>query len=100
MKALGYTVTTIAFVFISVIFSGYVLSILWSWFIVPVFPVSEINIPTAIGIAMIVSYLTYQDIESKKKSESYGWILLEAILKGLLKPAFALLFGWIVTLFL
>lgn len=83
------------------IVNGYVLSVLWKWFIVPVFGVTPISIPVAIGIALVVSFLThktsYTRNEKDKKSDlptpaSFGSIFLF--------PTFALLFGWIVQMFM
>ncbi len=54
--------------FFGSIWSGYVLTILWHWFVVPTFQLPELTIFPAIGIAMVVSYLTYQsppDVEEK-----------------------------------
>lgn len=41
---LGYTVA----------WSGFVLSVLWAWFVVPTFGVREISIPVALGLALFV----------------------------------------------
>jgi hypothetical protein len=102
MKVLGYVFATISVMVIGVTLSGFVLSILWSWFISPSFNVDDISVPVAIGISMIVSYMTYQD-DSKSdtnKSKEYSEILTEYAGKSLGRPLFALLFGWIVTLFI
>jgi len=100
MKAIGYTVSTVVIMFLLCVFSGYTLSILWQWFVMPIFPAPELTIPTAIGLAMIVTYLTHQDTKSDTEGKGYGEILLEMTLKGIGRPAGALFFGWIVTLFL
>ena len=49
------------------IFNGYALSVLWGWFVVPVFGLPQISIVPAIGIAIVVSYLTYQMHDCKKE---------------------------------
>lgn len=76
------------------IWNGFTLSILWGWFVVPVFGVPPLRIPFAIGISLIVGYLTHQTRKSEDEPET-GFI----IIFGLLKPALALLIGWIVTWF-
>jgi len=89
-----------AMLVIGSIWRGYVFSVLWKWFIVPVFPAMPLlSIPVAIGIAMVVSFLAYQYHYSKdERSESakiggtFGIMLFY--------PALVLLMGWIVTLFL
>ncbi|MBU4347936.1 hypothetical protein KJ671_00275 [Patescibacteria group bacterium] len=50
------------------ILRGYVLSVLWGWFIVPVFHLPELTLAVAIGIAMIMSIITHQ--HSTKKYEN------------------------------
>ncbi len=100
MKYVGYVFTFFIMVFISSIWSGFVFSILWSWFIVSAFSLPEINIPTAIGIALIISYLTHQYDSEESKGKKFLDIMIEATGKAAVKPAFALLVGWIVTLFM
>ncbi len=84
----------------SSIFNGYALSVLWGWFVVPVFGAPALGIVPAIGIAMVVSYLTYQTHDCKKEEKSFGKTIAEGTVIAILKPSFALLFGWIVHLFM
>ena len=85
----------------SSIFNGYALSVLWGWFMVPTFGLPELSVAPAIGIALVVGYLTKQYNNSKtKKNESFGKELLKSALTAILKPSFALLFGYIVHLFM
>ena len=50
---------------------GYILSYLWEWFITPL-GVMSISISHAIGISMIVAYLTYEGA----KKEHEAWVQL------------------------
>ena len=86
---------------VSSIFNGYALSVLWGWFIVPTFGMPALGVVPAIGIAMVVSYLTHQTHESEKKDDDgIGVKIFKAVILSLGKPAFTLLFGWIVHLFM
>jgi len=86
---------------VSSILNGYVLSVLWGWFIVPVFNLPTLTAVSAIGIAMVVSYLTYQYNESDEDdNKSFGEKLAKPIAIAILRPLFALFFGWIVHLFM
>lgn len=88
---------------ISSIFNGYALSVLWGWFVVPVFHLPELSIVPAIGIAMVVSYLTYQENNCEKEKEergSFGEVIMLGTMAAIIKPLFALFFGWIVHLFM
>ncbi len=70
---------------ISAIFGGYVLVKLWQWFVVPVFGFEQIRLVSAIGIGLLVSYLTHQHIprhkdwktsdELRQKIVESGWIV-------------------------
>lgn len=86
---------------IGAVWSGFVLSVLWGWFVVPTFGAPILNIPAAIGIAGIVSYLTRSSHKEKTKDDGdpLGRAII-AIGEMLLLPAFSLSFGWLVHLFM
>lgn len=90
----GCLATFIALPFASV-FNGYVLSVLWRWFIVPVFHLPVLSIVQAIGISMVVTMFTYQAPEDVKGRE---WT--DLIARMFAKPALGLFFGWIVRMWL
>lgn len=78
---------------VSYLWTGYVLSILWGWFIIPIFSLPPLSIPTAIGIAVISGLLTHQSRSGKEEgSSAFGQI----IAFNFISPAAALLIGWIV----
>jgi hypothetical protein len=79
---------------VGVVLNGYALSVRWGWFIVPIFGMPSLSIVTAAGLALVVSYLTHQLHEKNNDGLSF------TIVVTLIKPAFGLFFGWILTLFL
>jgi hypothetical protein len=83
---------------LSAIFNGYALSVLWGWFVVPTFGGPALGIVPAIGIAMVVGYLTHQSHDCKKEDDELRMRFTKQVVGALLKPAFALFFGWIVHL--
>jgi len=99
MKAIGYTATFVALIVFSVLMNGYALSILWGWFFVPVLGLTKITISGAIGIALVVHYLTDQEQKNDNNRE-ISKVLMEGFFKALFKPGFALLMGWIVTIWI
>ena len=99
MKATGYTVAIIVLLFFSTLFSGYAISILWDWFVAPVFGVAAINIPQAIGLTLIVQYLTHQE-QGTKPAKDVASALIEGVFKAAFKPLLTVAFGWLVTLWL
>ena len=79
-----------------VVWSGYALTILWAWFIVPTFGLPALNLPAAIGFAIVAAYLTHQYMP-KTKQEGGKWDeMLRVLAHTAFKPAFALVAGWIV----
>lgn len=79
---------------VSVALRVWVLSELWTWFIVPQFHILPIDIITALGISIIVSLLTVDSGTARAKNE--WW---KSCAMGVCIPLFALALGWIVLLF-
>lgn len=73
------------------VLDGFALRTLWGWFIVPL-GLPGITTAHAIGLAVVASALIRIDTRSDE-SEGAWWVPL---LKILLRPAFAVFFGWIV----
>lgn len=76
----------------AVVLKGFVLKVLWGWFIVPL-GVVAITIPNALGLSVIIAFLIYT-IPSKKIN------LEELMTYSIGVSLFALLFGFIVQLFM
>lgn len=79
----------------SAVWRGYVLSILWGWFMVPAFGLPALTVPLAIGLSLVVGFLTAHRLKKDKDFE-WGW----AIGNMIFAPAMVLLIGWIVTRFM
>lgn len=82
---------------LSTIFSGYVLSVIWGWFIVDRFNLPLLNIVEALGIMLVVKFMTLQpdfyslDNEDRDvRMAAFSWML----------PIMALFIGWVYTLFM
>lgn len=82
------------------IFNGYALSVLWGWFVAPTFGAPALHIVPAIGVAMVVSYLTHQMHNCQEEKKSFREKLVEGTMVAVLRPSFALFFGWIIHLFM
>ena len=85
---------------ITSIYRGYVLTKLWGWFVVPTFELPQLIIPAAIGLSLIMGYLTHQTSSADNdsvKSKSLGYVVLAATLKAALLPSMSWLMGWIVS---
>jgi hypothetical protein len=82
------------------IWYGYVLSILWGWFIVPTFQLPVLSTAIGIGIAMTIRFITNQDTECEKPEKSFWDRMGSMIGKIFVVPAFALLYGYIIKQFI
>jgi hypothetical protein len=65
---------------------------------VPIFHLPELSVPAAIGVAIVISYLTRQSRSDLAKKEKTEWY--ESLLEILLVPGASLVFGWIVKQYL
>lgn len=103
MKILGIILLAIVLITVSSLINGWTISVLWDWFIVPLFGLPSLSIPAAIGLAIVVGYFALGS-EHMKKSESDDETvtdkLLRAVIWMIMKPVFTLLIGFIVVQFL
>ena len=78
----------VAFV-VGVIFGGYTLSVLWTWFVVSAFGVAAISVPQAMGLSLTARFLITTHPRTKKEEP---W---EPLFRAFAGPALVLLVGWI-----
>lgn len=85
--------------FISLAFSllsGWVVSVLWSWFVLPSFPgVPPISVRTAVGIGMILCLLRPNPIRERKPDEESGAYAAFALAGMITGPMITLAVGWL-----
>ena len=79
------------------ILSGYVLSILWAWFITSTFGLPVLTIPVAIGVMLVVSYLTKQSDFNNSDREDYQ---KRVNVLQIVKPLGALAVGYVIKMFM
>jgi len=81
------------------IFNGWVLSKLWGWFMVPTFGLPALALPAAIGVAIVIAYLTHQYIDTPEGSDLWESII-KATLHSIWYPLLILAMGWCVQQFM
>lgn len=94
MKTLLIILGAIATMVLSMIYTGFVFTKLWVWFVIPVFGLPVLTIAQAIGLTIVTRMATIIQIVKDEKEWYEDLILL------ILYPTFALLLGWIVQFFL
>ena len=102
MKILGWIVAIVIVFALGPVWNGYVLSILWTWFLVPAFHLPQIGIAIAIGTSVVVRLFTFQipqKEEEGKKPETPEKLMVRISVWTFLYPLYVLLFGYIVHLF-
>lgn len=91
---LGMVFLTVA---VLAIWRGIVLSTIWGWFMVPVFGLPALTITPAIGVALVVSFLTYQYSASDAAQDTNNY---NTAMAGLLYPLVVLIIGFFVHRFM
>ncbi|MCX6736054.1 MAG: hypothetical protein NTZ13_03135 [Candidatus Parcubacteria bacterium] len=82
---------------VSGVINGFVLLTLWGWLIVPVFHLAPITLVPAIGICLIVSYLTHQYIPDNS-DKSFRDLIIESFARPLGEATAVLLIGFVLHL--
>lgn len=82
------------------ILQGWVLTVLWSWFVVPTFDLPELSIAVAIGLSLIVGmFRGYNTTTTKDENEETSTKVAKVVVL-FFGPLFVLFMGWIVHLFM
>lgn len=87
---------------LSVIYRGFVLSLLWSWFLTPI-GLPHIGITQALGLSMTIAMLTYHPGHQESigsKSDSFWETIGSICSMVLVVPTSFLCCGWVLHLFL
>lgn len=75
--------------------NGWALFKLWGWFIVP-FGLPPLSIPWAIGVAIVVGFLTTHSIPKGQKEDDISLALVVMFVR----PLISVFIGWIVYSFM
>lgn len=89
---------------VSWIIGGWVLSCMWSWFVIPLFGFAELTVFQASGLSMMTGALTgqyHQAISDNKVKEALGIDLgiFEVTILSVFTWLFLLLVAWVLHLF-
>ena len=84
---------------VSSIWNGYVLTVLWGWFVVPTFHLPVLTLAPAIGIALVIGFMTHRP-DVKSDETPIGEKIIRASIDAILYPLIALIIAWVVHLFM
>lgn len=99
MKIIGYILARIVIMVYAAMMDGLAISKLWSWFIVTTFGLPALTITEAIGLAMVVIYITTKP-DDKNNEDTYFEKLFKGAVIATIKPLFAIGIGAIVKLWI
>jgi|SRR5690606_6413695 len=94
LMGVGGLLLLIVVAFVLALFTGFTVSVLWGWFIVPL-GVAQIGFAHAYGISLMGSVL--MSTRGLNNNDEGGWMTVAA---GILINLLALLFGWIAVGFM
>lgn len=84
---------------LSLLLEAYVISQLWSWFVMDQFDVTALAYQNALGISLLVSYATWRsDLATKKpdKTQTAVEVVITAYAAAFIKHLLVLVFGYII----
>lgn len=93
-KDLTLLVLAMAMTLPGLLVRAFVFMKLWAWFVVVQFDLAALTLETAIGIGLIVSFLTLRSTPYVK--EEAKAIFTRALAHSFVSPAVVLLIGWVV----
>ena len=95
MKKFGEFMAILLAAFIGTVINSFVLTKLWAWFIVPIFELNPLRLIEAMGILLIVTFITPKN--TKKDGETWEKVL-ESFIFTITLALMTLGMGWIFSL--
>jgi hypothetical protein len=91
------------FIAFSSMYNGWVLMKLWEWFIIPVFHLPMLTLPAAMGLSLVVHFLTYQHqstSDTKGTEEEEKKKRIRIFVQIFLRPLIVLGIGYVIHLYM
>ena len=98
LSCVGAAVLLLAASVVSYVVNGWALSVLWTWFVSPVFSVAPLSIPQAIGFSIVVGVLTHQS-KPKEEGKETSELIAEILAYSVFSPPLIVFIGWVVFQF-
>lgn len=100
LTCVGLLVLVVVSIVVGAVMNGYVLSVLWGWFVVPIFNVPPLSVATAIGLSLAIGMLVKHGNSSSEKKKETSDAIIEIVSAAVFAPLFTLFIGWIVKSFI
>lgn len=101
MGCLGWIAYLAIILVFGSILGGWALSIMWEWFVVPVFSLPSLGIAQAIGLSCVITLLVPRQSETNSGVKKSAFdIIIETSATTFLGPLMALGFGWVIYQFI
>lgn len=96
-SAIGKTAATLTAMVALMVVRALVLVALWAWFVAETFHLQTLTLGQAMGLSLVVQFLTYQyDARNDTEDKDYYEALLVAFIAGLLINAMSYLAGAVI----
>jgi len=103
-KTLSLVIGFLVMVPINLVIYGWILSKLWLWLIVPTFGVQPLKVMQAIGINLVIGFVTLRSSKEEDEAEDDDREpedhAIEIVKKLVAIPGAFLLLGWVISNFL
>ncbi len=101
MNKIGWIFSWAILLVFGVVLNGYVVMILWGWFIVPSLGMPEITITTAAGLSLFAGYVTTGFTDSRRNDDrSMSDVFVRTLIECVSRAVFVLMIGRIILLFM
>ena len=90
----GFAALLLSF-FWAAAWSGYTLSVLWGWFMVPAFGLPALSVAQAYGLALVVRVAKGFDTKTDKNPDGFGAAMGKSFVLAPFACGLFLLFGWV-----
>ena len=95
---LGFIVLVVPELFLD----AWIVMLLWRWFVVPILNLPALGYLQAMGISLVIGYLTYHGSAARKKEDqpSPEDMIIHWLVYSVLLRLYTLFIGWILHLFI
>ena len=98
-EAFGKVVIVAVLLAVSSVINGLVLTRLWAWFVASTFGLQGLTVAQAIGLALVARFVLTPPPEPKKDGKSFGYLMVEGIVRVVVANGLTLLLGLVVVQF-